>query len=320
MKQSIAVAILLVLGFVAAVAAAVLVVFMRLPDMETVQQAAQPDPEVTVLVAASDLPARTVLDMDNVTETRVARTEAPSNHFTNVNDVAGRMLAVPVSEGQPLTSRLFPAPGSGYQLAGLLPSGMRAVSVSLPGSAGLDGLLYPGSVVDVLAGFRLTGQDALGTAVSTTLLENIQVLAVENMAVTSEEYGETDTATGSGGGSRGSLKVTLMVTSEQAEAVQLATEHGYVSLALRNPQDEEPIVRDATLLNQGQLARFAEVMEARRSASMLAALEAAQPEPEPEPEPEPTPAPAPSPPPRPSIEIDILRGTVTETKSFDDRR
>ena len=320
MKPSILVGLLLVLGVVAAAAAAALVVFLRMPDFEGIQQAATPPPEITVLAAARDLPPRTVLGDSDIVETQVPRDEAPANYFSNVNEVRGRMLAVPLPEGQLLTSRLFPARGSGYELAGLLTPGMRAVSVSLPGYSGLDGLLYPGSVVDVLASFSLSGRGELGTAVSTTLLENVQVLAVENLAVTSDEYGETET-TGSNAGSRRSLKVTLMVDTEQAEALQLATEYGYVSLAMRNPRDEEPIVRDATLLNQGQLARFADVVGARhRSAPLLTAALAEELEPEtetePEPVPEPAPAPAAAPEPPPNIEVHILRGTLTETKSF----
>ena len=321
MRQPFLIAILVVLGFVAAVAAAALVVFMQMPDTVTVEgEDGEPAeaPGVTVLTAAADISPRTVLDEQHIEETEMPRGEAPDHHFTNRNDVVGRMVVAPVTAGQPLTRRLFPAPGSGYALAGLLPTGMRAVSVTMPGHSGLDGLLYPGSVVDVLTHFPLRGDTELGSAVSTTLLENIQVLAVENVAVTSEQYGEEE-QTDANAGSRSTLKVTLMVNSKQAEALQLAMQHGDISLALRNPRDEDSALEEATLLNEGYMARFATLMGAREGMPD-GFLEALMTEAEPEPEPEPAPAPPPREPEPPRIEVDILRGTVTETKSFEDRR
>ena len=318
MRQSVIVGILLALGFVAAVAAAALVVFLRMPDMEQMRETAALDPEVTVLAAARNLSPRTVLDETDLVEREVPRSEAPSNYFSNAAELQGRMLARPLTEGQIVTSRFFPARGSGYALAAELPSGMRAVSVTMPGHSGLDGLLYPGSVVDVLTHFSLRGDTELGSAVSTTLLENVQVLAVENLVVTSETYGEAE-AEGNDAGSRGTLRVTLMVNSKQAEALQLAMQHGDISLALRNPRDEDSMVEEATLLNEGYMARFATFMGAREGMpdGFLDALMA---EAEPEPEPEPEPAPPPREPDPPRIQVDILRGTVTETRSFEDRR
>ena len=315
-RQSVAIAILLTLGFLAAASAAVLVVFLRLPDWGAMQAESQAVPEVTVLTAATALTPRTVLDDAHIMAEQMPMDKAPEGYLSDMDAVRGRMVAVPVAEGQPITSRLFPAQGSGFELAGLLPPGMRAVSVSLPSYSGLDGLLYPGSVVDVLASFSLSARTDLGTAVSTTLLENVQVLAVENVALTSEHRADTDTGNTRRTDSR-SLRVTLMVDGEQAEALQLATEYGHVSLAMRNPQDDGDAYRDATLLNEGQLARLADVVRARtRSEAMLAAAVEPEAEPEPEPAPEPVrPAPAP-----PSIEVDILRGTLTETRSFSGQR
>ena len=56
------------------------------------------------------------------------------------------------------------------------------------------------------------------------------------------------------------LLVTLMVDSQQGEALQLAMEHGVISLALRNPKDTGLVDRDATLLSGGRLAQLAEML------------------------------------------------------------
>ena len=46
------------------------------------------------------------------------------------------------------------------------------------------------------------------------------------------------------------LLVTLMVTIGQANDLQLATEYGTVSLALRNPLDRTPVKKDKALLSK----------------------------------------------------------------------
>ena len=69
-------------------------------------------------------------------------------------------------------------------MAAAIPHGMRAISIMFPNHAITGGLLYPGSIVDILASFRLPSKDRVrGKAISTTLLQGIQVLAVENISI-----------------------------------------------------------------------------------------------------------------------------------------
>ena len=319
MKLSISIAILVFLGLVTAVSAAVLVAFISARPLASIPEAVQTaSGEVSVLVAADALPAMRVIDADMLETVTMPRNEAPSGHFSEPTAIIGKMLSVPAVKGQALTRDMLPPGGAGYQLAGLLESGKRAISISIADYAALEGLLYPGSVVDVLASFTLS-QSELGSAVSTTLLEGVQVLAVENIAVTTQVVADGESP--SGLDSR-RLRVTLMVDTKQAEALQLAMEFGTLNLTLRNPRDDSPIERDATLLNQGQLARLAEIMETRmrRNEELSALAQALTPEPEPvveEPEPAPAPPPAPrAPEPDPALQVDVLRGTHTETLTF----
>jgi len=133
------------------------------------------------------------------------------------------------------------------------------VTVGLSDASSLRGLLYPGSIVDVIASFRLGSSD-VGTAVSTTLFERIEVLAVEQLTVGSEPEEKADDEPRQMLGRTNRLLVTLMVDAKDAEALQLASEHGTISLALRNPNDRTARTSDATVLSGGKLAQLAQIL------------------------------------------------------------
>ncbi|UCC97448.1 MAG: Flp pilus assembly protein CpaB [Phycisphaerales bacterium] len=249
------IAVLLILGAVAAACAALLVGAMGAGSSAS---AAKSSPGVEVVVAAKSLPAMTVVTLEHFTKQAVPRNELPQGQqLTNPIRVVGRILAVPVIEGQVLTESCFVADGSGAQLAAALPEGMRAFTVNLSSRAIPDQfLLYPGCVVDVLVSFRLSSSPrSEGQAISTTMLRGIQVLVVSGESVVSTpEEEQASQRTRSTSTSRG-LQVTLLVDSKQAEALQLAVDNGSsISLAIRNPLDKSQIHMEGTVLSQGRLA------------------------------------------------------------------
>lgn len=257
--------ILGVLGLLAAIAAAILLVAVR--GFTQVRQAvpAGESREVTVLVAARDLPAAHMLDSESFDEKKVKASEAPRGSYSEASALLGRVLAVPVVEGQALTDRVMVREGTGAHLAGMLPAGMRAVTVTLSDYEGLGDLIYPGCVVDVLASFTLDARDAVGEALSTTLLENVQVLAVEDQTVASGDPSQGEEGMPQAPKVRRAdrrFMVSLMVTPEQAESLQLAMQYGTVALTMRNPEDRLATDGEATLLAEGQLAAFAKAMAA----------------------------------------------------------
>jgi pilus assembly protein CpaB len=250
---------LIVLGLVAAFSAALLVAAMGSSRGSALASSGN-DSEVTLLVARRDLPRVTVVRIDDFEQRTMSAKDAPRDAITEPLKIIGQTLARPVVEGQALTHDCFASNKRGLDLVSTLPPGKRAVTVELTLSAGLDGLLYPGSVVDVLASFKLRNSEQRdGMAVSTTLLSGVTVLAIDEETVTAndESNGEakSDTLT-----RHKTRRVTLLVDSRQAEELQLATEHGTVSLAMRNPHDAANTDRDAMLLSGGQLASLAEYL------------------------------------------------------------
>lgn len=225
---------LVLLGLVAALSAAMLVGGLRFGRRAGASR--EPAAPVEIVLATKGLPAMAVVDGRSVVTKTVPKQEAPADYVASPGLVVGKVLAVPMTEGQVFTKGCFVTKGSRPQLAAVLPNGMRAVSLSLPGWSGLEGLLYPGSVVDVYGLFR--DPTASGRPiVSTVLVQSVQVLAVAHRTVFSEEKEEGQSRTVP----RRYPLVTLMVNPEQARALQLAMQHGSVSLAMRNPLDRQSI-------------------------------------------------------------------------------
>jgi pilus assembly protein CpaB len=227
---------LLCLGLLAATSAALLVSTLRIAPALQIGAADATDAEV--LVAVSAVPAMTVVDAKQVTTKHMPRTQAPRGYISNPVDVVGKVLAISMVEGQAFTGNCF-AQGAGSQLAAALPRGKRAVGISVTDYAGLDGLLYPGSVVDVMFSLKTDstfGRAANRGAVTGTLLQGVEVLAIERQTVVSpgDKVVDSDPGLRPNNNMR---KVTLLVDTRQAKILQLAMEQGTLSLALRNPLD-----------------------------------------------------------------------------------
>ena len=307
MKTQWVVASLVVLGLLAAVSAAILVAAMHF-GARAPGPAAGPAEQAAFVVAARPLPAMAIVDTSCVTIKTAPRDQVPKDVLPSPDSVLGKVLIAPLVEGQAFTSSCFAAEGTGPQLAGKLPNGMRAVMVPLPEHSSLEGLLYPGSIVDVLATLRTApaGAPGGGEMVSTTFLPGVEVLAVDYQTVFSEEPKASSTA-GAAIASRRERRVTLMVNQEQAKALRLAMEQGTVSLALRNPLDRDPGDRRVVGIN--------DIIASLAATPAAAPIETVRPAAT-----SPTPAPqasAPMPPPAPRWDVTVIRGGAQETQSFE---
>ncbi len=224
--------ILVILGLAAAFAMMLLVGALR-----TDKEAKTLKGDVEVVVAKKSLPKMSVITSDSIDKKKASRAGLPEGSLTDGIQAIGRVLAVPVVEGQVLTKYCFITQGSGAQLAATLAPGMRAVSVPISGNYVMGGLLYPGCIVDVLSASRLSGPgNKDDDAISTPLLRGIQVLAVQEESIVSKP--SEDKKAGGKKDYGGNLTVTLMVNTRQAEALYLAMESGRISLAMRNPLDK----------------------------------------------------------------------------------
>jgi pilus assembly protein CpaB len=109
---------------------------------------------------------------------------------------------------------------------------MRAVTIQTPNVAtGVAGMVMPGNKVDVMLTVTESGagSDATGGGSATTLLQRVEVLAVDQRVDGPAEH-KVD--------SKELRSVTLLVSPHQANLLDLGQNKGILHLSLRNPDDK----------------------------------------------------------------------------------
>jgi pilus assembly protein CpaB len=198
---------------------------------------------VPVVVAVTDIPRGGSITLGSVKTREYPKDFVPAGAVLNLDDAIGRGIFVPLSKGEPvLESKLAPK-GAGRGLAALIPSGMRAYSVKVPDVAqGVAGFILPGNRVDVLLSLgQITGSPPTGGGTTTTLLQNVEILAVDQK-IDAPSDNKVDT--------KDLRSVTLLVSPQQANLLDLGQNKGMLHLALRNLEDHMAATTSpATLLD-----------------------------------------------------------------------
>ena len=187
---------------------------------------------VPVVVVIVDLPRGASITPEAVKIKEFPRDLVPAGALSKLEDAVNRVIFVPLTKDEPvLESKLAPK-GAGRGLSALIPSGMRAYSVKVPDVAqGVAGFILPGNRVDVLLSLgEISGTKETGGGSTTTLLQNVEILAVDQkMDAPSDNKVDT----------KDLRSVTLLVTPQQANLLDLGQNKGMLHLALRNRQDNE---------------------------------------------------------------------------------
>ena len=193
--------------------------------------------KVKVLVAGRALPAGTVLSLADVAQKSVPRSGLSSEPVLpeDFDRVDGRKLLFAVEKEAPLLWAFVDSPYKpGAGLAPTIRKRMRAISISVGGSAAVSGLVQPNDRVDVLGTFSLpapTAQGEMETA-TMTVLQNVTVLA------TGTQLGNAEIGEGGRARAQGYGTVTLEVSPEEAELLAFSEYmKGRLTLSLRNPAD-----------------------------------------------------------------------------------
>lgn len=238
-----AVIILVLLGALAAGAAALLVQLVK----DRVGESRQ-EKTVQVVLAERDLAARTKLTAEHLKTAPVPVRGLAQGVYTSPAQAIGKILRVDVSAGQPLTNEMVIAKGG---IADLLSPGMLAFSAPVSARNTAVNLLQPGSVVDVQVTFPLR-QSTEGDAVVFTLLQQIRVLGIDADTLATQADPKASTIRRSSSSS-GNVMVTLEVSDRQARALALALKHGTLALPLRNPTDFTFYPVEVMVLKEGRL-------------------------------------------------------------------
>jgi pilus assembly protein CpaB len=218
------------------------------------QKGGEDAPKAQVLVATLPLAQGTLLREQDVTWQGVteakpgeivrptaAQLEAKPELENQVRaSVYGAVLRHELPAGEPILQSAIVKPGERDFLQVVLVPGERAISIPVATGGASTGLLSPGDRVDVILTQNFkndTAQDMKNTpvtrrSVSETVVENLRVLAIDSPDT--KPVGGTVVNPAAGNFGR---TVTLEVTAEQAEQINVATELGKLSLTLRSAAD-----------------------------------------------------------------------------------
>jgi pilus assembly protein CpaB len=193
---------------------------------------------IQVVVATRDLQIGTRLQpamLETVSWPVSAPIQSPLRSTEQAYD---RVINIPILRGEPILSSKLAALGQQGGLSSVLKDGKRAVTLKVNEVVGVAGFALPGNFVDVMANIP----DKDNNPVSKIVLERIQVLAVAQDVASTENKPRVVSA------------VTLEVTPQEAEILDLARSVGSMSLVLRSQVDvasvETPGSRKEDLLQR----------------------------------------------------------------------
>jgi pilus assembly protein CpaB len=180
---------------------------------------------VTVVVAAQKIESGVSLRAEYLRTTDWPKASLPHGAETSIDKLLGRVTRTPVEPNELILERMLLHAGASGSLAAVITPGMRAVAIPVNEVAGVAGFAFPGNYVDVL----LSTKDDSGQATSKIVLQRVLVLAVDqDRSIKDETKGRIGKA------------VTLEVTPQQAEKIDVARAVGTLSLALRSQEDGLP--------------------------------------------------------------------------------
>jgi pilus assembly protein CpaB len=153
----------------------------------------------------------------------------PPGAFKEVKSLEGRVVRSSLTRGEPvLESKLSPV-GTKGGLSAVINKGDRAITVRVNDVVGVAGFALPGNYVDVIVNTQTPGGSNDQASISKIVLEKILVLAVAQQVSRDDTQPKVVNA------------VTLEVTPEQAEKLDLARSVGTLSLVLRSQIDSDTL-------------------------------------------------------------------------------
>jgi len=186
---------------------------------------------VQVAVALQYIPAKTPISPQ-----MFAMKEIPAHYVNNdaavdPKEVSGKLSKTPLyQDEQILRSKVAGSGDPPEELAFIVPTGQRAVTVAVNEVSGIAGMIRPGDRIDVLVTFEEEVEKE--KKMTSLILQKIRVLATDRSM----------SATVGQGGQEGIYQtITLAVTPQQAQSLVLATEHGNTRMMLRSHAGEAAV-------------------------------------------------------------------------------
>ena len=145
-----------------------------------------------------------------------------------LNELKEAVARVPIYAGEPVRRTKLVGGGKSF-MSSILPAGYRAVATQIAVDTAAGGFILPNDYVDVIMTRRAENGSATGF-VTETILQNIKVLAIDQMLQLNEEGEQVKVGS----------TATLELTPQQSEIITVAQQMAdRLTLALRSVADAQ---------------------------------------------------------------------------------
>ena len=193
-------------------------------------------PVTQIVASANELSAGVALSAKDVVLIDWPGDVPLTGSFNKTDAVIGHPLLHSLGPKEPILQRDLGVEGSGIGLATKIPPGMRATAVRSNEIVGVAGFLYPGSHVDVLATCTVPGVNG---QVTQTVLQDVEVLTA-GQTIEPDPQGKPQEVN----------VVTLLLSPEDSQKIQLASNQGTIQFVLRNGTDKKNVDVHPTRVEQ----------------------------------------------------------------------
>jgi pilus assembly protein CpaB len=194
-------------------------------------------PSSQLVVAEADIAPGTALDARVLRVAAWPRDIIPPTAVGTLKELEGRVTQTAIAKGEPiLISKLAPE-GTAAGLGGLLSPNSLAVTVKTDEVSGVAGFINPGDRIDVMV--EMQGSGGNSEPFSKIILQNLKVLSKGQAWDQTADKKPQVVPT-----------VTLEVTPEQAEMLNLASFQGRIRLALRNQMNKAQFATGGVVASQ----------------------------------------------------------------------
>ncbi len=183
-----------------------------------------------VVVATADIEMGSKLNPQMLSTVDWPSGSMPQGAFDDINVLQDRVVRTSIQRGEAILNAKLAPQGTQGGLSAVIAEGKRAMTVRVNDVVGVAGFALPGNYVDVMVNAQ---QDRGGGSetkyITKTVLEHVLVLAVAQEASRDDTKPKVVNA------------VTLELTPEDAEKLDLARNIGTLTLVLRNQVDNAPV-------------------------------------------------------------------------------
>jgi pilus assembly protein CpaB len=184
----------------------------------------QQEKRVRVVVASHDMPLGTLLRQSDLRLVNYPERDVPKGVVFDPKDAVNRVLMYPLNVNEPVLMPKLSGTTSVEGVSSTIEQGYRAVSVPITDATGVAGLIQSNSRVDVL----FTRPGTMAEAATSIILQNVKVLTTGRLAPAGQPIDPRAPR---------SQVVTLLLTPDDSQKLELAKNQGKISLSLRNPLD-----------------------------------------------------------------------------------